>query len=223
MSQIVTFEQQDKIGVIKMDDGKANAMSFEMAAQMNAALDEAEKNSDAIVLEGGAKCFCAGFDLETMKAGGPDRDRLLKTGFALSYRLLNAGRPVIAKSAGHALAMGAILLLSCDYRIGVNGSAKIGLNEIAIGVEMPGYGVDLVLDRLAKPAQIPALANSVIYTPDQAVQVGFLDEAVEADALNSRVNDVAGYLASLNMPAHQKAKRALRADFLAKYEEMYGA
>jgi len=222
MSQIVTFEQKGKIGVIKMDDGKANAMSFEMARQINEALDEAEKDSDAIVLEGGAKCFCAGFDLETMKAEGPDRDRLLNTGFALSYRLLNADCPVIVKSAGHALAMGAILLLSCDYRIGMNGTSKIGLNEIAIGVEMPAYGVDLVMDRLAKPAQIPALANSVIYTPDQAVQVGFLDEVVDGDNLDGRVNDVAGYLATLNMAAHQKAKRALRADFLAKYKEIYG-
>lgn len=222
MSKIVTLTQQGPVATITMDDGKANAMSFDMAAQLNTALDEAEKNADAIVLAGGAKCFCAGFDLEVMKAGGEGRDRLMQDGFALSYRLLNCERPVVAACSGHALAMGAILLLSCDYRIGAQTGAKIGLNEIAIGVDMPQYGVDLVRDRLALPAQIPALANAVIYTPEQAAAVGFLDETVAGDGFEKRLSDVTSYFATLDKPAHIKAKRALRADFLAKHQAKYG-
>jgi len=222
MSKIVTLTQHGPVATLTMDDGKANAMSFELAAQLNEALDEAEKNADAIVLAGGAKCFCAGFDLEVMKAGGEGRDRLMQDGFALSYRLLTCERPVVAACGGHALAMGAILLLSCDYRIGAQTGAKIGLNEIAIGVEMPQYGLDLVRDRLALPAQIPALANAVIYTPEQAVNAGFLDETVADDAFEKRLGDVTSYLATLDKSAHIKAKRGLRAQFLAKHQAQYG-
>ncbi len=223
MTQPVSYQRFDTHGVITLDDSKANAFSFEMIKALNACLDEAEKDAKVIVLAGREGKFCAGFDLATMK--GEDiqaKERLLDQGFCISYRLMNSTRPVIAACTGHALAMGAVLLLSCDYRVGVKGNAKLGLNEIAIGVEMPEYGVDIVQERIARPYQVPALANAVLYGPTDAVSAGFLDEEVEADKLMERTEQIAAALSQIDMNAHVNVKRALRANFLAKYKNRYG-
>ena len=146
----------------------------------------------------------------------------MKEGFSLSYRIMNSSRPVIAASTGHALAMGAVILMSCDYRVSSDGKSKIGLNEIAIGVEMPEYGVDLVKERIALPFQIPALANSVLYTPETAVSAGFIDEVVDAEKLISHAKGLGKHVSQINMAAHKKAKHDLRRNFLAKFKDVYG-
>ena len=56
------------IAVITFDDGKVNAVGFELIQQLNDALDEAEQNAKAVVLHGGEGKFCGGFDLSVMKA-----------------------------------------------------------------------------------------------------------------------------------------------------------
>jgi enoyl-CoA hydratase len=221
MTEIVTYTRHDQYAVIKMDDGKANAFSFEMIRQVNEALDQAEKDGLVVIFTGREGKFCAGFDLTVMRAGGPERERLLKEGFKVSYRLMNWARPVILACSGHALALGGVLLLSCDIRIAEDNDAKLGLNEIAIGVEMPEYGVDLVRERVALPHQIPALANSMLYRPADAVSAGFIDIVVEAGSLMEKAKEFAGNVSQIDMNAHATAKHALRQKFLQKHQE-YG-
>ncbi|WP_417789709.1 crotonase/enoyl-CoA hydratase family protein [Terasakiella pusilla] len=220
MTKIATYTRQENFGLITLDDGKANAFSFEMIKQVNDALDEAEKDGLVLVLTGRDGKFCAGFDLDTMKAGGEGKDRLMKEGFALSYRLMNWATPVLLASTGHALAYGAILLLSCDYRIAEDTNAKLGLNEIAIGVTMPAYGIDLVRDRLALPHQIPALACSVLYSPKEAVNAGYLDKVVAEGTLMEEAAKLAGMLSQIDMTAHAQAKRDLRRAFLDTHKAL---
>ena len=213
---MVTYTRHDNFSVIKMDDGKVNAFSFEMIKQVNKALDKADEDGVVVIFTGRDGKFCAGFDLKTMMAGGGGRERFLKEGFEMSYRLMNFARPVILACSGHALAMGAILLLSSDYRLCEDIPYKLGLNEIAIGLEMPEYGVDLVRERVALPHQIPALANSVVYTPKEAVAAGFLDKVVAEGTLLEEAEKIATMVSKIDMKAHVMAKRALRRDFLNK-------
>lgn len=223
MSELVTYTLNDNVAVIKMDDGKANAVSFDLVTALNSALDQAEADKAVVVFTGREGKFCAGFDLETMKAGGEAKDRLMAEGFKLAYRLLNFPYPVLIANSGHALAMGGILLLAADYRISENTKSKIGLNEIAIGVEMPPFGVDVVKNRVAVPYQIPSLANSVLYGPEDALKAGYLDEICADGTLMDHALKLAGMLSGIDMDAHAKAKRALRADLLAKYKDQFAA
>ncbi|NVK18339.1 MAG: crotonase/enoyl-CoA hydratase family protein [Methylocystaceae bacterium] len=222
MSTAVSYEIHGDVCVITMDDGKVNAFSFDMVKQVNDVLDAVEKTAKAIVLTGRKDKFCGGFDLKTMQAGGEGKERLLLEGFQLSYRLLNMPVPVILACNGHALAYGGILLLSCDYRIGQQGSYKLGLNEIAIGVEMPTFGIDLAKSRLSVAYQIPAVANSVLYDPNEAKLAGFLDAVVDGTDVVETAIKAATDLAQIDLNAHAKAKRDLRSDFLKKHKAVYG-
>ena len=218
MSEIVTTREEDNYCLIQMDDGKANALSFDMLAQVNAALDQAEQAGKVVVLAGRPGKFSAGFDLSVMGQGGDDMIRLLTEGANLSRRLLDFDKPVVLAVSGHALAMGALLALSADYRIGIHGDYKIGLNEVAIGMTLPYFGVELARVRLSKRHLVPAVALAKIYDASGAVEAGFLDEAVDGDELLGRAAAVAAQLATLDMDAHRNPKARVREGLSAALE-----
>ncbi|MEM0955217.1 MAG: crotonase/enoyl-CoA hydratase family protein [Pseudomonadota bacterium] len=219
MSNPVSVESKDSHVRITMDDGKANALSFAMLEGVNAALDQAVAENKAVVLLGRPGKFSAGFDLNVMAKMDEDTARLLRLGSSLSVRLMDFKTPVILGVSGHALAMGALLCLSADYRIGISGDYKLGLNEVAIGMTLPWFGVELARDRLAKAHFNQAVNLARVYDPASAVEAGYLDEAVpEADFL-SRLEDMALTVSSLNMTAHHNSKRRVREDFFARYEQ----
>lgn len=74
------------------------------------------------------------------------------------------------------------MLLCCDIRICTAGTFKIGLNEVAIGLPLPELVVALARARLSPRHFTRACNTAQVYTPAEAVEVGFLDEAGSADA-----------------------------------------
>ena len=218
MSDFVAYKLEHPICTITLDDGKVNCLSPQMLAEVNAALDRAEKDRAAVVLAGRKGKFSAGFDLAVIGRGGSDAVDMLINGFRLAERLLSFPMPVVIACTGHALAMGSFLLLSVDYRIGADGAHKIGANEVAIGITMPRFGVEICRQRLAPAHFHRAVISAEIYSPAGAVEAGFLDQVVPEDELIAAARDKATALASLNLHAHaatklrarDKALRALR-------------
>ena len=126
--QTVRHEISGAVAVVRIDDGKANAISHAVIDGLNAALDAAERQAGAVVIIGREGKFSAGFDLSVIKQGPDAAVGLLKAGAALALRIYEHPQPVVMGCTGHALAMGAILLMAADIRIGSTGPAKIGLN-----------------------------------------------------------------------------------------------
>ena len=218
MAALVECKLQSNYTLISMDDGKANALGFDMLAQLGAALDRAEQAAKVVVIAGRSGKFSAGFDLSVMSQGGDGMLQLLRAGAQLSRRLLNFPAPVVLAVSGHALAMGALLLLSADYRVGVHGTYKIGLNEVAIGMTLPYFAVELARARLATTHLGPAVELARIYDATGAVEAGYLDEAVSEEDLLARATDLAAQFATLNMEAHRQTKARTREQLNAALE-----
>ena len=214
MPALVTYQLRDSIGTITMDDGKRNALSAEMFSQLDAALDRAVADRCVVVLGGREGAFSGGFDLRTLMAGGPDASRMVLSGFELAERLLAFPAPVVVACPGHALAMGAFLLLSGDHRIGADGPYKIGANEVAIGITMPFFGVEICRQRLAPAHFHRAVINAEIYAPADAVAAGFLDRVVPAAELDAIARDTALALAKLDTRVHTATKLRARSHAL---------
>lgn len=210
MEQSVQYSEQNNVAVITMDDGKANAVSPAMLTQLNAALDQAEQKKQIVVLLGRAGKFSAGFDLSVMGQGGAAMAQLVADGARLSLRLLNFPTPVVIACTGHALAMGGLLLLSADYRLGVKGAFKIGLNEVAIGMTMPYFGVELARGRLSPGYFGPSVITAQIFSPEEAVQAGFLDQLCDESSLLSDAVTLAEKLATLNQSTYHATKLRVR-------------
>ena len=215
MSDLVQVREEENYSLIQMDDGKANALSFAMLQQLGTALDQAEQAGKVVIIAGRAGKFSAGFDLSVMGQGGDAMIDLLRQGAELSRRLLNFETPIILAASGHALAMGALLLLSADYRIGINGNYKIGLNEVAIGMTLPHFGVELARARLSKRYLNNAVGLATVYDSPGAVEAGYLDEAVDEQQLLPRAIALAEQFSALNLEAHKNTKARVRADLNA--------
>jgi enoyl-CoA hydratase len=108
------------------------------------------------------------------------------------------------------VAKGAFLLLSADYRIGVEGPFSIGLNEVQIGMTMHNVGIELARDRLDKSAFQRSVINGEMFDPQGAVDAGFLDKLVPAEQLLASAQAVARQLKKINMSAHKNTKLKVR-------------
>ena len=136
---------------------------------------------------------------------------MVNRGGELALRLFTLPVPVVAACTGHAIAMGALLLLSCDTRIGIEGDFKIGLNETAIGMALPVFGLELPRARLQPTHFTPAVIQARLYDPKDAVEAGFLDFAVAPEALQDTAVGVAARLGELDAKAYLANKLAIRA------------
>ena len=190
----VSLTLDGDVAVIRIDDGKANALSHAVIDACNAALDEAS-DAGAVVLVGRPGRFSAGFDLSVMQGGIDDVRALVGAGAELCLRLYEFPRPVVAACTGHALAAGAIMLMSSDVRIGAAGDFKIGLNEVSIGMPVPVFAVELARDRLSRRHFGRATMLARIYDPVGACDAGYLDEVVEPDAVEAHATSEAARLA----------------------------
>ncbi len=207
---MVSYELNDGIATIRMDDGKRNALSPEMFKALNAALDRAEADKAIVILTGRDEVFSAGFDLKVMKAGGTRTISMLRAGYSLTARVLAYPYPVITACNGHVLAMGVFLMLSSDYVIGSAGEFKVSANEVAIGMPMPRVAEEMLRLRL-RPADFQRAVVLAEYFPvDKARDAGFFDEVVEPAELQARANAVAHELAKLDMWAHKTTKQRIR-------------
>jgi enoyl-CoA hydratase len=213
-SSLVTLEFDRSVATLTMDDGKRNALSPAMFDEIYAALERVEAEGAAVVITGREGVLSAGFDLKVMKSGGVQALKMLRAGYALTARLLSFPRPVVIASPGHAYAMGAFLLLSGDYRLGVPGPYTYVANEVAIGIPMPRVACEVLRLRLNPAARERAVALSEEFSPEQALQVGFIDALVSADQLLGAARQKAAALLELDLEAHALSKRRLRADTL---------
>ena len=179
MSKFVGFEVRNNVATLSMDDGKANAYGPDMIAALSSGLDRAAKESKAVVIAGRAGVLCAGFDLRIIRGADEAAAAAMReAGKALLLKAYLHPQPVVMACTGHALAAGALLLLTGDYRIGAQGEFKIGLNETAIGLALPPFGLEIARDRLDPRALSRATITANIYCPNDALAAGFIDEVV---------------------------------------------
>ena len=112
--QLATLTKEGEVSIITLNDGKANVFSANMSNTIHSLLDEVPEDSGSLVITGKPGLFSAGFDLKTIQGGDPKAAVEMTTaGFKLLSRIYSFPRPVIAASSGHAIALGAFLLVLC--------------------------------------------------------------------------------------------------------------
>lgn len=223
MADIVTYSLADDIATLTMDDGKANAMAPAMSAALNAGLDRASGEAKAVVIRGREGVMCGGFDLKIIR-GDDDAAKagMREAGMALLKRLYLFPQPIIFAVTGHSVAMGALLLLAGDFRVGLSGDFRIGLNETGIGLSLPMTGLELARDRLAPMVFQRATINAELFSPDTAVSAGYLDQVADTAGFDAAVSEVAQTLAALDATAFAETKRRVRQPTLERIDALEG-
>jgi enoyl-CoA hydratase/carnithine racemase len=209
----VTYAVHDHVAVITFDDGKANVYTHDVLASLSESLDRAESDpaATAVLLLGRPGRFSAGFDLPTMTASAESMRALVAAGGRFVARLLLEPLPVVAACTGHALAAGALVLLAADHRIGAAGQWKIGLNEVAIGMGLPVWAIELARYRM--PAtEFDRIILGQTGGPEEAKAAGFLDRVVAPEDLVAEATSAAVDLAGLRTGAVRATKSRARAE-----------
>jgi enoyl-CoA hydratase len=214
MSDLVTYQLDDGVATLTLSNGKVNAISNEVIAAFNAALDQAEKDRAVVIITSGPGILSGGYDLKIMTSSPQAAMDLVAAGSTLARRMLSHPFPIVVACTGHAVAKGAFLLLSADYRIGVEGPFSIGLNEVQIGMTMHNAGIELARDRLNTSAFGRSVINGEMFDPKGALQAGFLDKVVAPEELTDAARTVALQLKKINMKAHKQTKLKVRKHFL---------
>ena len=214
MSELVTYSLEDGIATLTLNNGKVNAFSHELITEFNRRLDQAQADGAIVIVTGQPGILSGGYDLKVMMAGPQAAIDLVSAGSALARRMLAHPQPIIVACPGHAVAKGAFVLLSADYRIGVEGPFTIGLNEVKIGMTMHHVGITIAQDRLTKPAFQRAVINAEMFTPQGAVAAGFLDLVVAPEQLLTAAREVAQQMKKLNMTAYKNTKLKVRKTLL---------
>ena len=210
MSKLVSYSFADGVATLTLANGKVNAISPTVITDFNVALDQAEADQAVVILTGQTGILSGGYDLKVMVSSPQAARDLVAAGSTLARRMLAHPQPVIVACPGHAVAKGAFLLLSADYRIGVEGAFQIGLNEVKIGMTLHHVGIALARDRLSPAIFQRSVNNAEMFNPQGALQAGFFDQVVSAQDLMDTAKTVAQQLKQLNMTAHKNTKHKVR-------------
>jgi len=174
------IEQTDagEIRTLILTRSPVNALNRELLMQLNQALLDSEREGvRGVILTGSGGCFSAGLDISELLA----LDTAGLTEFLTEFmhcllRLSLAPMPIVAAVNGHAPAGGAVLSLYCDRRIMVSGRARMGLNEVAVGL-YPGPLILRLLERtVGVRLAAELLMTGALLEPEAARHVGLVDE-----------------------------------------------
>jgi enoyl-CoA hydratase/carnithine racemase len=214
----ILYEVADGIATLTLHrPEKLNAYTTEMGDEAVAAFRSAREDDAvrAVILTGAGRGFCAGVDLEHLKAHhsgakagkGP---RLGEEEFLtrLPLELVEYPKPVIAAVNGAAIGVGVTMILPCDVRIAAE-SAKLGLTFAKLGL-LPGLGSTHLLPRLvgrAKALEL-VLTARVIRAPE-AAEIGLVNEVVPDGEALKRARELAAMMGECGPEVLAAAKAAL--------------
>ena len=221
MAEVATYELIDHVAVVTMDDGKANVFGPDMIAALDGHLDRAADEAKVVMLTGRPGLFSGGFDLRVIRGDDEDVARNMTRGGArLLMRLYGLPQPLVIASTGHAVALGALCLLTGDYRVGAEGDFRVGLNETAIGLALPPFAAMLADERLSRRHLARAALGATIFSPEEAPRTrGSWTKWLRPSKLRESALDVARQMVDLDGSAYAGTKQGLRGASIARILE----
>jgi enoyl-CoA hydratase/carnithine racemase len=193
-----------------------NALSSDHMHRLLAAVRDAAGRPLLVIGADGA--FSAGLNLKEVAAlDAPAMTRFLRLLDALMQALYEYPGPTVACVNGHAIAGGCVVALCCDWRVAADrGEIRIGLNEVALGLEFPPMILNLVRDRVPRRHVERVVLEAGLYDPATARALGLVDE-VAAEPLPAAQAALAR-LAGVPRATYRATKQTLRQGVLALTE-----
>ena len=207
------LEIAGRLAVLTMRNGKANAIGPAFLDRLSSQLDAlAASGAGALVLTGEGRAFSAGLDLPAVAAlDHPALERFIQRFSEVMLRVFTLPLPVVAAVNGHAIAGGCVLALQADVRIAAAGDARIGLNEVQLGLGLPAMVLETLRCQVPPSSLGPVALEGRLLAPEEALALGLVDAVVPADRLLDEARSRAASLAALPAPAFRGIKESLRA------------
>lgn len=215
---MIQRDDRDGIRILRLAHGKVSAIDIELGESfMREMHDAATAPISAVIVTGTGSSFSAGVDLFRVVTDGPEYGRrFLPVLDGLLRTALTLPKPMIAAVNGHAIAGGCILAACCDHRIMVEGTGRIGIPELAVGVPFPALPLQVMGARLTDAALRDLIFTGRTVQVDEAKALGLIDEKCPAGMLLDRASEVAQRLAAIPAGAFALTKEAFYTPILAR-------
>ncbi len=201
------------IATIRLSRGKVNALNPQVIGELRHSLESAahDVRVKAVILTGTGGFFSFGFDIpEFMSYSRDDFTRFL-TGFTTLYSdMFLYPKPIIAALNGHTIAGACMLATACDYRIMVEGKAKISLNELGFGSSVFSGSVEMLRFWVGSRNAQTMLYSGAMFSAQEALEMGLVDRTATEEEFPKEVVKVAADFANNDPRAFESIKRLIR-------------
>ena len=203
-------EDSGDTAVIRFAHKKVSALDVAFCGALVRELETiASSSSRALVVTGTGTTFSAGVDLFQVLDGGAEYlTRFLPAMESLFRAFLTFPKPAVAAINGHAIAGGCIIAAACDHRVMSDGSGRIGIPELAVGVPFPALPFEIMQARLSPTHFRRLVLGADTVGGSEAFALGLIDEVVAPDLLMSRALQAAERLTSIPPVSFTITKRA---------------
>lgn len=214
------IEHEGGVHELRLARPPANALNPALVAALRSAVENAPGlGARALVVSGRPGMFSGGLDVpELLQLDRPAMESFLGEFFGMMRALAASSVPVIAAVTGHSPAGGAVIAIFCDHRVMAEGDFRIGLNEVQVGLTLPGV-IHAALERLVGPrlaAQL-GIAGRML-TPAEAVTCGLVDELAPAESVVGRALEVARELLALPQGAMSRTREMSRRELVELFD-----
>ena len=209
---MIDLKLHGRVAVLTMQHGKANAMDTTFCEDILKRLDELRTSpARAIVVTGQGSIFSAGVDLVRALNDGPDYFRHFLPPLRRAFEaVFFYEKPIVAAVNGHAIAGGCVLTCAADWRLMAQGTGRIGITELLVGVPFPVIALEIMRFAAAPQHFERIVYSGATFAPEAAAGLGLIDEVVPGDALLDRAFAAAEALAALGAEAFALTKRQTR-------------
>lgn len=206
---MISREDANDIAVLRLAHGKVSALDVDLCRAIVQVLDEvAAGPARALIFTGSGTSFSAGVDLFKVLNGGSEYlASFLPAMESLFNALLTFPKPAVAAVNGHAIAGGCIIACACDHRVMAEGSARIGIPELAVGVPFPTLPFEIVRARVSPGVMRDLVFSGRTVATSEALQLGLIDEIAPSDVLLTRAQHAAEQLLQIPEVTFRLTKR----------------
>lgn len=209
MTDSILYSRSGHVGKLVLNNPeKHNSLGQEQLEAMQACLHQVSADPEVrvlVVTGAGDKTFCAGASLQQLGAGQLSGDLFQATTGQLAAMEI----PTLCALNGNVFGGGVELALSCDFRVGIEGS-RMRVPAAAIGLCYPLSGINLFVERLGVNLAKRILVASEEFDADTMLEIGFLDHLVMPAQLEETTDDLANHIAGLAPLAVQSMKKILQ-------------
>ncbi|UIR55686.1 enoyl-CoA hydratase/isomerase family protein [Sphingobacterium sp. SRCM116780] len=217
--QHIQVKTEDRIANVFLDRGKSNAMDTVLLEELKSTIQTLKSDQviEGVIIHGKEGFFSAGLDLITLY---DYNEQEIKDFWELflntTQELASFPKPLVSAISGHSPAGGCVIALCCDYRIMAEGEFIIGLNEIPVGLIVPDSIFQLYSFWLGKANAYRFLLEGKLLKPQEALQVGLIDEVVAANAIQTAALRKIKSVTQFNKETWQTCKLNFRKELLEK-------
>jgi len=177
MAKILDLQQKENVVILAVQNGVTNAITPSLVSEFTNTVHQFSEDIQALVLCGNEKFFSIGLSLpDLLRFGREEMEDFWQSFNDLILSLYTLPFPVVCAIQGHAIAGGTILALTADLRLAAEGKAKMGLNEISLGIPVPLLADMLLKQVVGQQEAVKLMYSGAMIGIEQAQQVGLVDE-----------------------------------------------